>query len=141
MTDPAIGALRDCVQALVSEVQRLDPGWAPPHVPDLPDDERPCAYDCADQGSHRSCPIHGDVAYQRTSLAPAPDYATRDTRRPLADPEPCGCEEAEALRVKLAKAERRAALWHRVARMKSRLLRMSEPPRCDSQLTRPVHGG
>ncbi len=137
-----LGALRDCVQALVTEVQRLDPGWAPPHVPDLPEDERPCALNCAELGSHRSCPIHGDRAWARASLAPSPDYSTLDTLPPPSPShELCGCEESVSLRLRLMKAERRAELWHRLARMKHRLLHMTEAPQCDSQLTRPVQGG
>jgi hypothetical protein len=36
----------------------------------------------------------------RDSLAPSPDY--RVSEPPLPDPEPCGCEEAEALRLQVA---------------------------------------
>lgn len=82
----------------------------------------------------------------RTSLAPSPDYASDGQP----DPEICGCEEAVALRERLAKAEHEyrwaesehgkadaecealrerlvraeagARVWHRVARLKHRLL-------------------
>jgi hypothetical protein len=37
---------------------------------------------------------------QRDSLAPSPDY--RVSEPPLPDPEPCSCEEAEALRLQVA---------------------------------------
>ncbi len=132
--------------SLTARLERLEALHAH-ELAGMPGGERSCVLNCGELGSHRDCPIHGDVPYRRSSLAPSPDYRTRDTQPPpldgpvLTDPEPCGCEEAEALRARLAKAERRAALWHKVARMKSRLLLMSEPPRFDSQLTRPVQGG
>lgn len=62
--------------------------------------------------------IPGMPGAARTSIAPAPDYTTEA----LPDPDPCGCEEAEALRERLARAEARARAWHRVARLKHRLL-------------------
>lgn len=59
-----------------------------------------------------------------SGLAPTPDYSAGlpDYSAGLPDPEPCSCEEALALRVRLARAEARARAWHRVARLKSRLL-------------------
>lgn len=39
------------------------------------------------------------------------------------------------------RAERRATLWHKLARMKHRLLHVNDYERADSQLVRPVQGG
>jgi len=75
--------------------------------------------------------------YERDSLAPSPDYSTMETLPPPA-PDTCGCEEAVSLRARLVQAERRAMLWHKLARMKHRLLHVNDHERCDSQLTRPV---
>jgi hypothetical protein len=110
-------------------------GTARPFVPGPPSNEYPCNHGCgAEQGSHRDCPVHGLVPWKRTSLAPSPDY------RIASDPEPCGCEETEALRARLAKAEARARAWHQLARYKHRLLHGRERVGQDSQLTRPVQG-
>jgi hypothetical protein len=77
------------------------------------------------------------AADERDSLAPSPDYSTMDTMPPPA-PDTCGCEEAVALRLRLVQAERRAKLWHELARVKHRLLHVNDYERCDSQVTRPV---
>lgn len=105
----------------------------------LPPDPEPC-------GCEETVALRARVTELEAALtARHPDWLELIHWRSVAATSARGGEQSTAPIVhfmnRAQRAERRAALWHQLARMKHRLLHMTEAPRNDSQLVRPVQGG